>query len=206
MYLPKQFQSTDLNHAKQIAVQAPFASLISNDDLGFPFVSHIPLHVEEGASSFVLLGHVARGNPHWRYLQARPESLVTFLGPHAYMSPDVYPDLARVPTWNYVALHCKVRATVVDAPQDKDVILKHLIGDHDPAYADQWRALDEGFTSKMLMGMVAFRLEVLDWQCKLKLNQHRPEAKQGMLQAYDQGSETERALATWIRAYAQSSP
>jgi transcriptional regulator len=205
MYLPKQFESTDLAQAKQLVKEAPFASLISNDDQGFPFVSHIPLHLEVNAASFILLGHVARGNPHWRYLQARPESLVTFLGPHAYMSPRVYPDLARVPTWNYVALHCKVHATVVDMPQDKDVVLKHLIGDHDPAYAAQWRNLDDDYTTKMLMGMVAFRLEVLDWQCKLKLNQHRPESQDSMLQVYDKGSEAEQALAAWIRAYAKAS-
>ena len=56
----------------------PFASLISNDDTGLPFVTHLPLHLEERDGTLVLLGHCARPNPHWRYLQARPTALVTF--------------------------------------------------------------------------------------------------------------------------------
>ncbi len=90
----------------------PFASLISLDDAGAPYVTHLPLHHEERSNQLVLLGHCARGNPHWRYLQTRPQALVTFMGPHAYLSPKVYPDLARVPTWNYLAVHCTVQATL----------------------------------------------------------------------------------------------
>jgi transcriptional regulator len=76
----------------------------------------LPLHLEERGEQWVLLGHCARPNPHWRYLQARPQAVVTFLGPHAYMSPQVYPDLARVPTWNYLAVHCTVQATLIEQP------------------------------------------------------------------------------------------
>ena len=104
MYLPAQFKSTDNAHAAELMRANPFASLISVDEAGLPFVSHVPLHLEEQDGHRALLGHVARANPHWRYLQARPKALVTFLGPHACLSPAVYPDLTRVPTWNYVAV------------------------------------------------------------------------------------------------------
>lgn len=57
------------------------------------------------------------------------------------MSPKVYPDLVRVPTWNYIAVHCTVQAEVLDGEAVKDALLKHLIADHEPAYADQWRGL-----------------------------------------------------------------
>src|SRR5437868_10623455 len=120
----------------------PFASLISNDNAGLPFVTHLPLHLDEqrratgaGPGDFVLLGHCAKPNPHWRYLQARPTAVVTFLGPHAYLSPQVYPDLARVPSWNYLAVHCTVQARLVEDAGAKDRLLKKLIGDHEPAYA-----------------------------------------------------------------------
>lgn len=198
MYLPAQFKPKDPVLAAQIMREHPFASLVSNDDGGFPFVSHIPLHLEERPSAMVLLGHVAKPNPHWRYLQARPEALVTFLGPHAYMSPKVYPDLARVPTWNYLAVHCKVRAILIEDPLGKDRLLKKLIGDHEPPYADQWRGLGEEFAHKMLAGIVAFELEVTSLECKLKLNQHRPEAHAAMRMAYAAGSPDERSLARWM--------
>jgi transcriptional regulator len=156
--------------------------------------------VEEGGA-FTLLGHVARANPAWRHLSARPRAAVTFLGPNAYMSPSVYPDLARVPTWNYLAVHCSVTARPLahDDVAGKDRLLKALIGDHEPAYAQQWRDLGADFQHKMMEGIEAFELAVDGWQCKLKLNQHRQEAHAAMYAAYVAGSPEQRALAGWMQ-------
>jgi transcriptional regulator len=197
MYLPPQFQGDRLQAAALIK-DYPFASLISTDDAGLPYVTHLPLHLEQRGEQMVLLGHVARPNPHWRYLQQRPQALATFLGPHAYLSPRVYPDLARVPTWNYLAVHCTVQATLIENSSAKDQLLKKLIADHEPAYAEQWRSLGEAFARKMLAGIVAFELQVTDCQCKLKLNQHRPEAYSAMRAIYAGGTEDERALVHWM--------
>jgi transcriptional regulator len=203
MYLPPQFAG-DRAQAAALMQHHPFASLISMDDKGLPYVTHLPLHLEvhpeESAeqTSFILLGHVARANPHWRFLQVRPQALVTFMGPHAYLSPQVYPDLARVPTWNYLAVHCSVQATTIEEPEAKDKLLKKLIGDHEPAYAEQWRGLGNGFAQKTLAGIVDFELQVTDLQCKLKLNQHRPEAYAAMRAIYAKGNEHEQALARWM--------
>lgn len=198
MYLPPQFNAKDETHALAIMRAHPFASLISMDDEGAPFVTHLPFHLIQRDGQHVLLGHCAKPNPHWRYLQSRPQALVTFMGPQAYMSPRVYPDLTRVPTWSYLAVHVKVEATLVEEPQAKDRLLKQLIGDHEPAYAAQWRGLAEDYQHKMLNGIVAFELRITEMQCKLKLNQHRPESHAAMHAAYAQGSPSEQALADWM--------
>lgn len=198
MYLPPQFASKDAAIARELMRSHPFASLISVDDDGLPFVTQLPLHLEEVGEGLLLLGHVARPNPHGKYLRERPRAKVSFLGPHAYMSPRVYSDLARVPTWNYLAVHATVEATLIEGFDDKDRLLKHLIHDHDPAYADQWRALGEDYQHKMMQGITAFELRVIDLQCKVKLNQHRPESHGAMLKTYSQGSDDERALASWM--------
>jgi transcriptional regulator len=202
MYLPAHFNAQDPSHARTLMREHPFGSLISNDDDGLPYVTPLPLHLlEEGGpqnAEMLLLGHCAKPNPHWRYLQARPKAVVTFMGPHAYMTPRVYPDLARVPTWNYITVHCTVEARLVESFDDKDRLLKHLIHDHDPAYADQWRGLGEEYQHRMMAGIVAFELRVTRMQCKIKINQHRPEARVAMHQAYSAGSDNERALAVWM--------
>lgn len=198
MYLPPQFKSDDSALAARLVREHPFASLISNDDDGFPFVTHLPLHLLEDGEHWTLLGHCARANPHAGYLARRPQALVTFLGPHAYLSPKVYPDLARVPTWNYLALHCQVEARILDGDEAKDALLKQLIADHEPAYAQQWRDLDPDFAHRMLGGIVAFELKVLARQCKLKLNQHRKESHAAMRAAYRAGSPDEQALGRWM--------
>jgi len=198
VYLPPQFNAKDEAHALALMRAHPFASLISVDDACFPFVTHLPLHLTQQNGQHVLLGHCAKANPHWRYLQARPQALVTFMGPQAYLSPQVYPDLTRVPTWSYLAVHAKVEASLVEEPTAKDHLLKQLIGDHEPAYTAQWRGLGEDYQHKMLNGIVAFELCITELQCKLKLNQHRPESHAAMHAAYAQGTPDEQALAEWM--------
>lgn len=199
LYLPKQFERSEPALALQLMRENPLAQLISNNDQGFPYVTPLPLHPVSDGDRLTLLGHCARPNPHWRYLQARSQALVVFMGPQAYMSPSVYPDLARVPTWSYLALHCTVQATLIDDEVGKDRLLKQLIGDHEPAYAAQWRALGEDYQRKMLAGIVGFELAVQTMEAKYKLNQHRAEAHAAMYRAYAQGSPQERALASWMQ-------
>jgi transcriptional regulator len=202
MYLPTHFKGDWTEHAAPLIQADPFASPISTDDAGLPFVTHLPLVLQDAATepdaSPVLLGHVARGNPHWRYLEARPQAVVTFLAAHAYLSPQVYPDLARVPTWNYLAVHCTVEAVLIDAPDAKDALLKKLIGEHEPAYAAQWRSLDADYQRQMLAAIVGFELRITAFECKLKLNQHRPEAYDATLRLYESGSPQQRTLAEWM--------
>jgi transcriptional regulator len=206
MYQPPQFQAKDRAQALEIIRAHPFASLISVDDAGLPFVTHLPLHLEERTEEqgtddeprLVLFGHCAKPNAHWKYLKERPQAVVTFLGPNAYLSPQIYPDLARVPSWNYVAVHCTVKATLIEEPEAKDRLLKKLIGDHEPAYKQQWRDLGTEFQHKMLAGIVGFELQVVDLQCKIKINQHRPESHAALHDIYAAGNDDERALAEWM--------
>ncbi len=202
MYLPPQFNEKDRAVAIELMRANAFASLITTDDEGLPFVSHLPMVVqdeEQGVDALMLWAHCAKPNPQWRHLQARPRALVTFLGPHAYLSPSVYPDLARVPSWNYLAVHCTVQARLVETPYEKDALLKRLIGEHEPAYAQQWRDLGEEFQHKLLGGIVGFELRVIELQCKIKLNQHRPESHAAMHAIYAAGSPDEQALADWMQ-------
>ena len=198
MYLPQQFNQPE--HAATLMREHPFASLVTTDDSGFPFVTHLPLKLEEqGGRPVLLLGHCARGNQLWGYLQKRPLALASFMGPQAYMSPKVYADLQRVPTWTYLAVQARVEARLLDGEEAKDALLKQLIADHEPPYAQQWRELPEDYTGKMLNAIVAFELRIVDVQCAVKLNQHRPEAHAAMHAAYAAGNEQERALAGWMK-------
>ena len=198
MYLPKHFEQKDQALALELMRAHSFAMLVGNDDDGAPYVSHLPLVVQEKDGAIRIEGHVAKPNPHWRYLQARPRVLVVFQGPHAYMSPKVYPDLTRVPTWSYLAVHAYGEAQLIQDPEGKDALLKRLIGSHEPGYAQQWRDLGQEFQLKMLGGIVGFAITVTRLEAKFKLNQHRPEAHAAMHAAYAQGTPDEQALAQWM--------
>ena len=113
MYLPAQFKSDEPAHAAELMRSHPLATLVSTDDDALPFVTLLPLHYD--AERHSVWGHCARANPHWRYLESRPRAIVLFNGPQGYLSPTVYPDLARVPTWNYLAVQLTVEARLKGA-------------------------------------------------------------------------------------------
>ncbi len=203
MYMPRQFASDQLADALRVMRAHPLASMTSVDADGFPFVSYLPLHVDaEADSALTLWGHCARGNPQWKLLAQNPQALVAFRGAHSYLSPTVYPDLQRVPTWDYVVVHCRVQVDLVDEVDDKDALLKRLIADHEPAYAEQWRGLDTDYARKMLGAIVGLRMRVLGWECKLKVNQHRPESFDKLRAAYAQraaqGDPNAQELIDWM--------
>ena len=202
MYLPKHFEQHDRALTLEVMRTHSFATMVSMDDAGAPYATHLPLIVSEigtdDAAQIVIEGHVAKPNPHWKYLAARPDVLLIFQGPHAYMSPKVYPDIARVPTWNYLAVHAAGKARMIEGDRAKDALLKGLIAIHEPEYAAQWRGLDEEFQTKMLSGIVAFTITVEQLQPKFKLNQHRKEAYAAMKERYAKGTPNEQALAGWM--------
>ncbi len=205
MYLPPQFRNTDPAIAQRIMREHPLASIVSVGEDGFPVLSHIPMHWqavslwgEDAPEHGVLLGHCARANPQAQLLAAQAQALVSFMGPQAYLSPGVYADKQRVPSWIYLAVQAKVQTRIVDPHADRDRILKCLIADHEPSYAQQWRELPASYTEAMLKGIVAFEMRITDLQCAVKLNQHRPESHAAMHAAYAAGPVSGQALARWM--------
>ena len=89
-------------------------------------------------------------------------------------------------------------ARLIEDADAKDRLLKQLIGDFEPAYAEQWRDLGADYQHKMLAGIVGFELQVLDLQCKIKINQHRPHTMPKMHAMYATGTANEQALAGWM--------
>lgn len=173
VYLPKPFASTDLDHALHLVAAHPLALLVGPDAQGQGFGSHLPLVATTADGGLVLEGHMARANPHWGWLQQQGSLLAVFSGPGAYVSPRHYDGPQNVPTWNYAALHAWGDVELIDGLQDKDALLKRLIGRFEPDYAQQWRGLPEDYQHKLLGAIVGFRIRVTRWELKLKMSQNR---------------------------------
>jgi transcriptional regulator len=104
----------------------------------------------------------------------------------------------RVPTWNYLAVQCYVRVRLLTERAEMDQMLDKLIEDNEPAYLEQWHSLSEDYHSKMVAMIVGFELEITELQCKLKLNQHRPESHAALRHALAAGGEDELELLNWM--------
>ena len=182
MYIPEHFRIRD--HADAIAFMRanPFAILVSNSDDG-PFATHAPVVVceskaQDSGQQLVIRGHVAKANPHWRYLEQQPSCLTIFHGAHAYVSPANYATREVVPTWNYGAVHAYGNARVFSAPEELLGVLHELIPMFEAAYAEQWAGLSQAYRDRMLSHIVGFEIAVTRIEGKFKLSQNRNRAEQ----------------------------
>lgn len=204
MYLPTHFKSTDFEHAQRLVAEHPLALVLGPDAQGDSFGSHLPLvAVPDGdgnGEAFVLEGHMARANPHWGWLSQQKTVLAVFSGPGAYVSPSLYDSVQNVPTWNYAALHAYGDVELIDGQDDKDALLKRLIGRFEPAYADQWRGLNPDYQGKLLRAIVGFRIRVTRWELKLKMSQNRAATERLRIRESLAASDNaeDRATAEWM--------
>jgi transcriptional regulator len=150
----------------------PFAILISSTDDG-PFATHLPLFLREQEGKVRLRGHVAKANPHWRYLEQQAQCLTIFHGPHAYISPTNYNARESVPTWNYAAVHLYGNARLFSSQEDLHQMLHELIETFEPAYSRQWETMSQAFRENMLRQIVGFEIVATRIEGKFKLSQNR---------------------------------
>ncbi|MDF3836567.1 FMN-binding negative transcriptional regulator [Cupriavidus basilensis] len=199
MYTPTHFACTENDAIDEVMRRYPFATLIGNDAGGLPFATHLPVVAERSGDSWRIEAHMARANPHWRWLEQTPKALLVFQGPHGYVSPALYEEKRSVPTWNYVAVHVYAEIVTVHDAGAKDALLKRLIAHNEPGYAAQWHDLPEDFKQKMLGGIVGLRIEPTRIEAKFKLSQNRPATDRArILAAQREGSAIERDMAEWM--------
>jgi transcriptional regulator len=145
-----------------------------------------------------LEGHFAKANRHWQGLEGR-EALVIFPGPHSYVSPTFYVDPLSVPTWNYIAIHAYGTLRLVEDEARKETLLAGLIEANEPAFAEQWNAMPDGFRRTMLAGIVGFRIPIARIEGKFKISQNRePQERANVQAAHAAGTPDQQALAAWM--------
>ena len=174
MYIPEHFNEPD--HARILALMRDFgfATLISTSSEGVQ-VTHAPVQVNDQRR--VLIGHLARANPHSAALQDGASLLAIFHGPHSYISPTWYidenPRVPNVPTWNYAAVHVTGTVTRIDDDLAKWKIVTDLAAQYEAGSTAPWdpRSLD-AHASK-LSAIVGFEIAILRIEAKLKLSQNR---------------------------------
>ena len=198
MYSPKFNQLTDHALLLEVMHAHSFAVLYGAPSGGSPTATHLPLVVSDSGPHGSIEGHFAKANPHWQSLSGN-ETLVVFSGPHAYVSPTHYAEELSVPTWNYIAVHAYGILELIEDDIAKDMLLKKLIAQHEPAFADRWHALPEGYKRSMLAGIVGFRIPISRIEGKFKLSQNRPADDRSRIRdAQSAGTPDEQALATWM--------
>ena len=196
MYIPASFRIDDLDVLYSFIEEYSFAALISVCH-GVPFATHLPLLIDRERR--VLMGHVARANPHADVFGAASESMAIFSGPHAYVSPSWYATAPAVPTWNYAAVH--VYGPLRRLSEDRTEELVDLtVEKYESARSTPWpNDLPRDFREKMLKGIAGFEMPIGRIEGKFKLGQNRAESDRvAMLSHLKSAGSDARLLAEFI--------
>lgn len=198
MWTPDHFAWTKEEELRALIAAHGFGLLVSHGPGGMQ-ASHLPLVLEDD----LLLGHVARPNPHAAAFDGKTPALAIFQGAHGYISPRWYTSRDNVPTWNYEAVHLEGTIRAVSDPARARDILTKLTRPYE-AGADQPWSLDDLAPSKLdglLRGIIPFEMIITRWTGKRKMSQNRKqEDAAGALAALESSARPDdRELALAMR-------
>jgi len=172
MYIPEKYRMEEAGRIRAFLAQNAFGILVSEGPEG-PLATHLPLEVTgKEAGPWVLEGHFAKANPHWRHLTDGQPVLCIFNGPHAYVSSSWYRE-EEVPTWNYQAVH--LRGTYRRQSEAELMASLHRLVDkyeQDSAAPVSLHRLSPA-TLRQIRGVVGFRIEAVSVEAAFKLSQGR---------------------------------
>jgi len=124
----------------------------------------------------VLYAHLSKANPQSKSLDGK-DALITFSGPHAYISPTWLDTRPMVPTWNYADVQVKGLAKLLDKEGTLEVI-EGLMMKQEPALLEKRDIVTDEFRDSIIDYIVGFRIEIKDIQGVYKLGQTDTKADQ----------------------------
>ena len=205
MHVPKQFEQNDLTEFTDLINNYPFATLITNSDLGLE-ANHIPFILDQSNGKNILQGHIAKVNSLWKNLKDKSEVLVVFHGPNCYISPNYYPTKKEtgkvVPTWNYVAVHVKGVLSYVHDEGWKLDLLNDLTTQHEAGQVIPWSISDapEEYIQKMLSAIVGLEVDIASITGQWKLSQNQPDVNRlGVVAGLSLENESHQAIAELVK-------
>lgn len=190
MYVPKHFKEDDTETLHRYIRDYSFGLFVIADEDGIE-ANHVPFHlqVDSDNSLGTLQCHLARTNPAWKRIEKGGSVLAIFQGPDAYVSPSWYATKAEtgrvVPTWNYLAVHARGAARVVQDPSWLKEHLHNLTDRHERDRAQPWSVDDapEEYTERLMQGIVGIEIRIEELTGKLKASQNQPEANRAGVKA-----------------------
>ncbi|MFN8074172.1 MAG: FMN-binding negative transcriptional regulator [Kineosporiaceae bacterium] len=133
----------------------------------------VPAHATLAGEELLL--HLARPNPVWPHLEAAEQVRFAVVGDYAYV-PTTWraapgtPPTDGVPTSYYASVQFVCRPTVVDDPGEKAAVLAAQLADRQPAGDHAQLSPDAEPYGRMLPGLRAIRLAILQVEAKFKFD------------------------------------
>lgn len=168
------FAMTDVAELRRLIDDNPWMTLVSHTPDGL-VASHYAMLLDEDRDDLTIVGHVGKPDDMIHGLGER-ELLVVVQGPHGYISPGWYGDVAAVPTWNFVSAHLSGVPEVL-TPTENLAALDRLVARFEGRMPDprlMWeRPNDPAYIERLERGTVGFRLTPTRVVAKRKLSQNK---------------------------------
>jgi len=168
------FAMTDVGELRRLIDLNPWATLVSAADDGL-VASHYVVLLDDERDDLTVVGHVGRPDDLIHDLGGR-ELLLVFQGPHGYISPGWYGEVAAVPTWNFVSVHLSGVPELLSAEENLRV-LDRLVDRFESAMPAPRRMgerpNDPEFVERLERGTIGFRLTPTRIVAKRKLSQNK---------------------------------
>lgn len=169
------FTLADQAEIRRVIAANPWATITSSTADGL-VASHYAVLLDDASDDLTVVGHVGRPDDLIHGL-GDGEILIVFQGPHGYISPGWYGDVAAVPTWNYTAVHLSGVPEILSADENL-AVLDRLVDHFESELPDprrMWeRPNDAAFIERLAAGTVGFRLTPTRVVAKRKLSQNKP--------------------------------
>ncbi|SBV04598.1 negative transcriptional regulator, PaiB family [Streptomyces sp. Ncost-T6T-1] len=173
----------------------PLALMVSNGSPeASPFATHLPVIFDPGDAADLaedlarlpLLGHMNRANPHWSALQDDAVVLLSFTGPHAYVSPTVYDVTPAAPTWNFTSVHVHGVVEKFDSTEETLEVVQATVRAFEEKFGNNWDMTDSiDYFRKIVHDVGAFRIRVTKAEGMFKLSQEQePEIRDRVVQSF----------------------
>jgi len=188
MFVPSQYSEPDGSWMVDLLRNNPLALMVSNGAASAaPFATHLPVIPDPDMtgewsadlSGAVLLGHMNRANPHWRALGDGDISLLSFTGPHAYVSPTVYEVTPAAPTWNFTSVHVRGVVEKIESTEETLEVVQSTVRAFEADFGAAWDMTESlDYFRKIVPAVGAFRLTVSGAEGMFKLSQEQePEVR-----------------------------
>ncbi|MER5811454.1 FMN-binding negative transcriptional regulator [Streptomyces sp. NPDC002033] len=184
MFVPNDYREPDSSWMVDLIRANPLALAVANGSPeDGPFATHLPVIFDPetpgapaaGLPGATLLGHLNRENPHWAALETGSVLLLTFTGPHSYVSPTVYEKTPAAPTWNFTSVHVRGVVERIDSAEETLGVVQSTVRAFEGRFGNGWDMTESlDYFREILPGVGAFRFTVTGAEGMFKLSQEQP--------------------------------
>ncbi|MFF3941617.1 FMN-binding negative transcriptional regulator [Streptomyces phaeofaciens] len=199
MFVPSFYREPESSWMVNLIADNPLALAVANGaPENGPFATHLPVIFDPETSGdwqgdlpgATLLGHMNRANPHWQALETGSVLVLTFTGPHSYVSPTVYEVTPAAPTWNFTAVHVRGVVEKIDSMEETLGVVQSTVQAFEKAFGDDWDMTESlDYFRKIAPGVGAFRFTVTGAEGMFKLSQEQPaEVRERVRESFGQSA------------------